>query len=143
MTKREIAEMMLAPPRNEYDLVKAAALKLFEASSRQREKNASRLTYNSNDEYFRTAYNLTAQQYFSRSNSECNIIPQQQQNQQQQQENDEEITQYRLIKLDNSTILVKSKDAYLYDLVREKLIACNTVKQMKIDGHKKMKEISK
>lgn len=138
MTKREIAEMMMAPPRNEYDVVKAAALKLFEASSRQREKNASRLTYNSNDEYFRTAYNLTAQQYFSRSNSECNIIPQQ-----QQKENDEEITQYRLIKLDNSTILVKSKDAYLYDLVREKLVACNTVKQMKIDGHKKMKEISK
>jgi len=52
-----------------------------------------------------------------------------------------EVIRYRLIKLSNS-ILVKSKEAYVYDLIREKVIGYNSIKQMKIDGHKKMKEIS-
>lgn len=52
-----------------------------------------------------------------------------------------EIADYRLIRLDNLS-LVKRKDAYVYELIREKVIGYNSVRQLKTETHKKMKELS-
>lgn len=50
-------------------------------------------------------------------------------------------TQYRLLKLDN-TILVKSKDEYIYDVVHEKMFGSRSVREMKAVGHQLIKELN-
>lgn len=50
-------------------------------------------------------------------------------------------TQYRLLKLDN-TILVKSKDEYIYDVVHEKMFGSRSVREMKAEGHRLIKELN-
>jgi hypothetical protein len=52
------------------------------------------------------------------------------------------MTQYRLVKLNNSA-LIKSKENYVYDLIREKIVGYNSIKQMVSDGHKRLKDIKK
>lgn len=52
-----------------------------------------------------------------------------------------ESTDFRLIKLDNSA-LAKDKSAYVYDLVKEKVTGYRSIKQMKMDVHDKIEEMS-
>ena len=50
--------------------------------------------------------------------------------------------QYRLVKLDNSA-LIKNKEKYVYDLMREKIVGYDWIKQMEKEGHRKLNEMKR
>lgn len=107
-------------------------------TSQPREKLiTSKLTFHSNDENFRTYWANKLTRSFSMDWDT---------DRHSTSENDDvafvsDSTRYRLLKLDN-TILVKSKSEYIYDVVHEKVIASRSVREMKAEGHKKLRELS-
>lgn len=106
-------------------------------SQQPREKLiTSKLTFHSNDENFRSYWTNKLTRSFSMDLDTS-----------RSSENDDQLafvsesTRYRLLKLDN-TILVKSKSEYIYDVVHEKVMASRSVREMKAEGHKKLRELS-
>lgn len=50
-----------------------------------------------------------------------------------------QLTKYRLLNLNNS--IIKRKENFVYDLVKEKIIGINAVKQMQLDSHNRINEL--
>lgn len=111
-----------------------------------RTKITSRLTYHSSDVNFRTYWTNRLFRSYSMDldtsrRTFVNLLDMDMDSEDTESAS-EQLARYRLLKLDN-TILVKSKDEYIYDVVHEKVFGSRSVRQMKAEGHRKMQQTSK